>query len=100
MDITITRAIAVIQGLQKRLPLHSLTVALDCMRKCQKLEQILAMDDEFHRRTIKISELKMILDEDDIDIRNECGEVLGVQCQARDCEECEEGLALMELYKK
>lgn len=41
----------------------------------------------------------MDIDEDDVDIRNECGEVLGTQCQARDCEECEEGLALMELYK-
>lgn len=35
---------------------------------------------------------------DDVDIRNECGEVFGAQCQARDCEECEEGIALMELY--
>ncbi len=42
----------------------------------------------------------MDIDEDVVDIRNECGEVLGVQCQARDCEECEEGLALMELYKE
>lgn len=35
----------------------------------------------------------------EIDIRNECGEALGLQCQARDCEECEEGISIMEELK-
>lgn len=35
-----------------------------------------------------------------IDIRNECGEALGLQCEAMDCEECEIGKSILEIEKE
>lgn len=42
---------------------ESLAEAIETMRKYQRIQQIIAMDDENHRRTIRLADLKEVLED-------------------------------------
>ena len=46
--------------------LSRISEAQNILKKYQKIEELLSMDDENHRRTIKIAELKGILEDESV----------------------------------
>ena len=42
---------------------EAIKMGIDTIRKYQKIEQLIAMDDENHRRTIRLADLKEIIED-------------------------------------